>query len=229
MQLKPPAWCFLEAANIDCSFLGPSIETSMLYSPSFEAPRSQTAGLTKVGRYKNYLHFAITMDHFAIKKGNPSITLLELIDKMRINSLLLTTILIGIGQAAMSAEEITKCLSDTATQFTDLDAKAQRINLSTFIGLQNVSKNTTSPTRKSQLNSFVTPGHHLRLLSPHQPREGLRRPDKPGSRIPRLRHRATAADLRRVQIRKSTFEKPSLFITLYPLLLPASPRHANTC
>jgi hypothetical protein len=107
------------------------------------------------------------MDHFAIKKGNPSITLLELIDKMRINSLLLTTILIGIGHAAMSAEEITKCLSDTATQFTDLDAKAQRINLSTFVGLQSVRQNTTSPTRKSQLKPFVTPGHCLLLLRPH--------------------------------------------------------------
>jgi hypothetical protein len=111
----------------------------MLYSPSFEAPRSQTAGLTKVGRYKNYLHFAITMDHFAIKKGNPSITLLELIDKMRINSLLLTTILIGIGYAAMSADEITKCLGDIATQYSDADTQAQKIDLASFIGLQPVS------------------------------------------------------------------------------------------
>jgi hypothetical protein len=126
---------------------------------------------------------------------------------MHITFFLTTTTLIGIGHAAMSADEITKCLSDITTQFTDLDAKAQRINLSTFIGLQNVRKNTTSPTRKSQLNPFVTPGHPLRLLRPHQPREGLRRPAEPGSRIPRLRHRATAADLRGVQIRKSTSEK----------------------
>ena len=57
---------------------------------------------------------------------------------MRITSLLTTTILIGIGYAAMSADEITKCLSDIATQFSDADTKAQKIDLTSFVGLQTV-------------------------------------------------------------------------------------------
>jgi hypothetical protein len=57
---------------------------------------------------------------------------------MHIKSLLVTTILIGISYAAMSADEITKCLNDIATQFSDADTQAQRIDLASFIGLQPV-------------------------------------------------------------------------------------------
>jgi hypothetical protein len=58
---------------------------------------------------------------------------------MRIASLLTTTILIGIGYAAMSADDITKCLNDIGTQFSDADTQAQKIDLASFIGLQPVS------------------------------------------------------------------------------------------
>jgi hypothetical protein len=57
---------------------------------------------------------------------------------MHINFLLTSTILIGIGYAAMSSDDITKCLGDIATQFSDADTQAQKIDLVSFIGLQPV-------------------------------------------------------------------------------------------
>jgi hypothetical protein len=86
--------------------------------------------------------------HLLSWKWENIITSLECPNKMRITTLLTTTLLIGIAYAAMSAE-ITKCLDDIATQFSDADTKAQGIDLTSFIGLQSV-RDYQEPSLKMQ-------------------------------------------------------------------------------
>jgi hypothetical protein len=119
---------------------------------------------------------------------------------MRIPSLLTTTILIGIGYAAMSADEITKCLDDIATLYSDADTQAQKIDLVSFIGLQPVSCHRKPIAWK--ISKLVQPANHRRLLQPNQPRVRLRRTIKPRTRT-QLQYRATATNLLSVQSRKS--------------------------